>query len=211
MKEITGEMDSVYDSVEGLIRSWPRGKIFMAQDLSELDSYDSVRHALCSLNEKRVIVRLARGIYCWPRIVGEYTFQTVLPSAEEIAETLAQKENVRIIPYGDQAAYRLGLTTFRISNLQYMTDGSPRVIHLSAEKKIIFNHTSEVKMFAFQNETMQLLSSAIRGMGEEYICTPEKTRIIRECLRSVPEKDFYNDINIPPAWVGKIIRDIWDS
>ncbi len=36
-----------------------------------------------------------------------------------------------------------------ISMQKYLTDGSPRVISLSATKKIYFNHTSEVKMFAF--------------------------------------------------------------
>lgn len=76
---------------------------------------------------------------------------------------------MRIIPYGDHAAYKLGLTGLQVSNLKYLTDGASRVINLSSDKKIFFNHTSEVKIFDFCNETMQMISAAIRALTEECI------------------------------------------
>ena len=191
------------------IRQMDRGTIFFIDDFIELGSSGAVRIALMELKKQGIILRLARGIYCYPQISGEYS-SYITPTPETIADTLAKKERVRIIPYGDNAAYKLGLTGLQVSNLKYLTDGASRIINLSSGKKIIFNHTSEVKIFDFCNETMQMISAAIRTLTEECL-DGEKKRIIHKHLRTVPEDEFLKDITIPPAWVGKIILEIWNN
>ena len=191
------------------IRNMSRGAIFFIDDFIELGSLGSVRLALLELKRQGLICRPARGIYCYPRIHDEYTGY-VMPSAESIADALAAKEHFRIVPYGDQAAYRLGLTTLQISNLKYLTDGASRKICLWNGQKIFLNHTSEVKIFDYSNETMQMIAAAIRILTPENL-DAEKRRIIHRHLRTVPDVDFYNDIKIPPAWVGEIILEIWDN
>ena len=57
---------------------------------------------------------------------------------------------------------------------------------------------------------MQMVSAAIRALTEECL-DGEKKRIIHQHLRTVPEEEFRKDITIPPAWVGKIILDIWNN
>ena len=191
------------------IRKMERGSIFFIDDFIEIGSLGSVRLALMELKKHGLIVRPARGIYCYPRIRGKYS-GIITPSPESIAEALAAKERVRIVPYGDNAACKLGLTGMQVSNLRYLTDGASRTINLASGKKIFFNHTSEVKIFDFCNETMQMISAAIRVLTEESL-NPEKIRIIHKHLRTVPEDEFSKDISIPPAWVGKIILDIWNG
>ena len=191
------------------IRKMERGSIFFIDDFIEIGSLGSVRLALMELKKQGLIVRPARGIYCYPRIRAEYS-GIIAPSPESIAEALAAKERVRIVPYGDNAACKLGLTGMQVSNLRYLTDGASRTINLASGKKIFFNHTSEVKIFDFCNETMQMISAAIRVLTEESL-NPEKIRIIHKHLRTVPEDEFSKDISIPPAWVGKIILDIWNG
>jgi hypothetical protein len=191
------------------IRKMERGSIFFIDDFIDLGSPGSVRLSLMELKKEGIILRPARGIYCYPQIRGEYA-GVVTPTAECIADALAKKERVRIVPYGDNAAYKLGLTSMQVSKLKYLTDGASRVINLSSQKKIFFNHTSEVKIFDFRNETMQMISAAIRTLKEEWIDS-EKRRIIHQHLRTVPEEEFRKDITIPPAWVGKIILDIWND
>ena len=191
------------------IRDMDRGSIFFIDDFIELGSPGSVRIALMELNKQGLIVRPARGIYCYPRLRNEYS-GIITPTPESIAEALAAKERVRIVPYGDNAAYRLGLTGLQVSNLRYLTDGASRTINLSGGKKIFFNHTSEVKIFDFCNETMQMISAAIRVLSEESL-DAEKIRTIQKHLKTVPDDEFIKDITIPPAWVGKIIMDIWNN
>jgi hypothetical protein len=186
-----------------------RGTIFFIDDFIELGSSGAVRIALMELKKQGIILRPARGIYCYPQIRSEYA-GVITPTPESIAEALARKERVRIVPYGDQAAYLLGLTGLQLSTLKYLTDGASRVINLTSEKKIYFNHTSEVKIFDYCNETMQMIASAIRALTEECL-DGEKKRIIHKHLRTVPEDEFLKDITIPPAWVGEIILDIWNN
>ena len=200
-----GVQKMVWDKIRGM----DRGSIFFIDDFIEIGSLGSVRLALMELKKQGLIIRPARGIYCYPKIRNEYS-AIITPSPESIAEALAAKERVRIVPYGDHAAYKLGLTGIQVSNLKYLTDGASRTINLASGKKIYFNHTSEVKIFDFCNETMQMISAAIRVLTEECL-DAEKKRIIHKHLRTVPEEDFSKDIKIPPAWVGEIIIAIWEN
>lgn len=203
-------MENTIDLIRRDILAMERGRIFFIDDFATYDSQWSVRFGLSRMAEEGTILRLARGVYCYPRIEDGISPRTVVPQAETIACAVAAREHSRIIPYGDIAACRLGLTSLRVSDLKYLTDGAPRKICLANGVKIYFNHTSEVKMFDFCNETMQLISSAIRALGEEAI-DAEAQRKIRSFMKDVPEKEFNRDIKIPPAWVQKIILEIWNS
>lgn len=206
------EEDTIESKMRSMILGWGRGRIFFLEDFSVLNDPVSVRQFICGFVKEGFVSRLARGIYCLPRVWSdEYSSRYVLPDEETIAYALAARENVRIIPYGDQAAYKLGLSGLVVSHYKYLTDGSPRVINLSATRKIYFNHTSEVKMFAFCNEKMQMLSSAIRVLGKEYFDDDELKRKVRAILKDIPAEEFMKDITLPPAWVGEIITGIWNS
>lgn len=206
------EEDTIESKMRSMIREWGRGKIFFLEDFSSLNDPVSVRQFICGLVDEGFVIRLARGIYCYPKLSsGEYSSRMIIPDEESIAYALAARENVRIIPYGDYAAQKLGLSGLVISCNKYLTDGSPRTINLSSTRKIYFNHTSEVKMFAFRNQTMQMLSASIRALGAEHFEDEGRKRRVREILKDIPEEDYNNDITLPPAWVGKIINDIWNS
>lgn len=197
-------MNGTIKQVRSIISSWERGRIFFLDDFATLDSPGSVRIGLSQLVVDGFILRLARGIYCYPKVYGEYSIKYEIPDPEIVAYALAAKERVRIIPYGDQAAYKLGLTGLRVSELMYLTDGAPRKISLSKGKRIYFNHTSEVKIFDYCNDTMQMMASAIRALGSDRIGERE-LRILREHVKKVPEREFNRDIVLPPAWVQEIL------
>lgn len=197
--------------MRGMLRSWERGRFVFTDDFASLESQGSVRIGLCQLVKDGVLHRIARGIYYYAGITGDINVKTsfVMPSEETIAYAVAERERIRIIPYGDQSARKLGITGMSISSLKYLTDGAPRVINLAKGRKIYFNHTSEVKMFDFCNETMQMISSAIRALGADMIGEREK-QILQEAIRKVPDKEFEKDITIPPAWVQAIMLEIWN-
>ena len=204
-------MNGTLTQMRGMLRSWERGRFVFTDDFASLESQGSVRIGLCQLVKDGVLHRIARGIYYYAGITGDINVKTsfVMPSEETIAYAVAERERIRIIPYGDQAARQLGITGMSISSLKYLTDGAPRVINLAKGRKIYFNHTSEVKMFDFCNETMQMISSAIRALGADMIGEREK-QILQEAIRKVPDKEFEKDITIPPAWVQAIMLEIWN-
>lgn len=198
-------MDGTIVQVRKRLESWGRGRIFFIDDFATVESQGSLRVALSCLVSEGTIIRLARGIYCYPVMTAGMSPR--IPDAEMVAYALAAKERVRIMPYGDQAAYELGLIGMKISNLKYLTDGAPRKINLAGGKKIHFNHTSEVKIFDYCNPKMQKIAEAIRFMGEEAI-DDERKRLIREHLKEIPERDYARDIALPPAWVSRIMNEI---
>lgn len=186
------------------IRSFDRGRIFFIQDFIDLDSQGGLRIALCDLVDEGMIRRVARGIYCYPEVLDE---RIILPSEESIAYALSSKERVRILPFGDLAAYKLGLTGIRISINKYLTDGAPRRIKLYNGIELFFCHTSEVKIFSFESETMYMVSAAIRTLGQEALGALQMN-ILREAVRTVSDENFKHDITIPPAWVQELIMEL---
>ena len=204
-------MNGTLKQMREMLRTWERGRFVFTDDFASLESLGSVRIGLCQLVKDGVLHRIARGIYYYAGITGDINVKTsfVMPSEETIAYAVAERERIRIIPYGDQAARKLGITGMSISSLKYLTDGAPKVINLAKGRKIYFNHTSEVKMFDFRNETMQMISSAIRALGADMIGEREK-QILQEAIRKVPEKEFEKDITIPPAWIQAMMLELWN-
>lgn len=203
-------MDGTIVCMRKQLSGWERGRVFFTDDFSSYESQGSVRIALGKLVSEGTIIRLARGIYCYPKLSPGGGIRPIVPDPETIAYCLASRERVRIIPYGDMAAYDLGLTSLRMSSNVYLTDGAPRKINLNGGRKIIFNHTSEVKIFDFSNEMMQKVSSAIRYLGAEAI-GPEERRKLMKHIKTVPQWEFDRDIKLPPEWVKEILVNLYNK
>ena len=186
------------DEIFRLLAARGRGRIFFAQEFYDLAPESSVRFALSNLSRDGKIARVARGVFVFPELT-EYGMKMILPDAEQIAQ-------VRIVPYGDQAAYLVGLSSLQFL-LTYLTDGAPRTIHLSNGRTIEFRHTSEMRIFAFRSRKMQLISNALRALGRENIKATER-ETLKWHLDGVPMEDFEADIQLCPEWVRDILLDL---
>ena len=200
MSENTIEQDIFLDLTEK-----GRGRIFFAQEYYDRWPDSTVRFTLAEMAKDGQIVRLARGVFCFPK-VSDYGMKMILPEPDSIADAIAEKSRIRIVPYGDQAAYLVGLAAFQFSKTTYLTDGAPRIIHLSNGRTIEFRHTSEMRIFAFRNRKMQLLSNGIRAVGKDRIKADEK-EAIKFHLSGVPTDDFNHDLQLCPEWVRDILLD----
>ena len=126
-------LSSARSLVSSHVASLPPGTIFFPDDLDVLGlPAESVREALSYLSkEGAVLVRLARGVYCHPRMADSpYALDRLLPEPDEIAAALARRWRVRIVPCGAEAAYRAGLVPFRERPLTFLSDGSPQYFNL---------------------------------------------------------------------------------
>ena len=153
-----------------------------------------------------MVARLARGVFCFPRL-SEHGMKMLLPEPEAIAQAIADKTKVRIVPVGDQAAMLVGLTGLDFNSSVYLTDGAPRKINLSNGRKIEFKHTSEMRIFAFSSRIMQQISNGIRAMGKHNL-SEEQREVLKWKLSSVPTIEFNKDILLCPEWVRDILLDL---
>ena len=203
---------SVENKIVEKIKSHKRGTIFFADDFVLLGSATSIRQALKSLQKSGFLVRVATGIYSYPKI-NHWKWldeKYLLPSIDDIARAIAKRDKIRIVPTGSHALNVLGLSTQVVVNVVYITDGAPRRIKVGRGRGILFKHTSEVRRLAFRSKLLMLIDSALREIGEGKVRSKE-LEIIKEKLTYATQKEIDSDIELMPIWVREIVLKLWNS
>ena len=85
------------------IRFMEKGAIFFPSDFEDIASPEAVRQTLGRMVKRGEIMRVSRGIYCIPRSNEALGLDCIPPSTEDIAQRLAERDKVKIIPTGDHA------------------------------------------------------------------------------------------------------------
>jgi hypothetical protein len=205
-------MESIENKIEQKIKKQRRGKIIFAGDFAAFGSSDAVFKALQRLTKKEMLLRVAHGIYCYPKI-NTFKYSTEkywYPSVEEIAHQIAKRDKIRIVPTGSYALNALGLSTQVVVNVVFITDGATRRIKVGKRKGILFKHTSEVRRLAFKSKLLMLIDSALREIGEGGV-RPKELKIIKEKLSYSSQKEIDADIELMPIWIRNIILKLWNS
>jgi DNA-directed RNA polymerase subunit K/omega len=199
-------MENIEKQIEVKIKKNKRGKLFFPDDFAALGSSSAIRQALVRLQKSGLLMRVAHGIYYYPKINKvEYIEGKYLPpSIEEIAYGIAKRDKIRIVPTGSYALNALGLSTQVPMNVVFITDGAPRRIAVGNRRGILFKHTSEVRNLAYNSNLLMLIVSALREIGEGNV-TLEQLNIIKPQLANITEKELLSDIQLMPIWVRKIL------
>jgi hypothetical protein len=140
------------------LKSRQKGIVIFVSDFLDYGNSESVKKALLRLNEKETIIRLAHGIYLYPKVDKE--LGVLFPSTEEIAFAIARRDKVRIIPTGVQALNKLGLSTQVPMKLVYLTDGGTRNIKVG-KRTISFKNTSPKNLF-MKGEISSMVIQALK-------------------------------------------------
>src|SRR3989304_7961877 len=90
-------------------------------DFLDLGSRRAVDLALHRLVKRKILRRLARGRYEYPREHPE--LGTLSPDIEKVARALAGKHRIRLQPAGAYAANLLGLSEQVPAKVVFLTDG----------------------------------------------------------------------------------------
>lgn len=200
-------MQSTYNKIEEKIRKSKRGKLFFPDDFSTLGTPDAIRTTLVRLHKSGLLMRAAHGIYYYPKMDTKWGSGVIPPTIEEIADGIAKRDKIRIVPTGTYALNALGLSTQVLANVVFITDGAPRRIAIGNGKGILFKHTSEVRSLAYKSKLLMLIVSALREIGEGNV-TPQQLGIIKSYLANVSQQELNSDIQLAPLWVRKILITI---
>lgn len=194
-------MQSTEEQILNKIKNYNRGKIFFPEDFSEFGSSEAVRQALVRLEEGDELIRLAHGIYQYPK--KDPQLGVLKPSVEKIAEAIAKRDKARIVPTGTLAMNKLGLSTQVPLNAVYLTDGSPRSIRVG-NRKIKFKRTVPKNLKA-KGEISSLVIQALKEIGKENVTEQQKEKITGLLKKEKPENLKY-DIRLAPVWIRKIME-----
>lgn len=168
----------------------------------------AVNKALERLVLSETIIRVAKGIYYYPKIDKKLGLGVLYPSHETIAEAIAQRDKATIIPAGAYALNRLGLSQQVPMNIVFLTDGSPRSIRVGNGKGIKFVRTAP-KNLAYKNRLVMLIVIALKEITEKKV-TEEQIMHIKQLLQNVSKESVMNDLPLMPAWIRTIIRNCYE-
>ena len=143
-------MQSIEEKIITSISKRGRGTMVSPLDYAGYGDSKAVQKAFERLAASQKLIRVARGIYCYPKIDKVLGLGVLYPTFEEIAAAIARRDKAKIAPTGVYALNKLGLSTQLPMNVVYLTDGSSRKVKLDGERGIQFKHTAK-KNLAFQN------------------------------------------------------------
>jgi hypothetical protein len=191
---------SVNSIIELKINRLNLGQVFFASDFKELGTSTAIRKSLSRLVESKQVERMAQGIYVKPKkdkILGK-----ILPSMEELAESLAKKEHINIKPTGQYALNKVGLSTQVPTKLVFLSTGNPKKIKIG-KSTIIFKSTTAKKL-AMKGQITSLLFLGLEELDLEKLSLMEITRIKEILKLEVPETLKYN-LRLAPTKVSDFV------
>lgn len=201
-------MSSIEDKILLAIKEKGRGTIFFASDFSLYGEVKAIGKSLERLTAKGEIVRLARGIYTYPKIDTVLGLGVLLPSIEQIAQTIARRDKARIVPTGIYAMNRLGISTQVPMNFVYLTDGAPRKVNLGNGRSIQFKYTTP-KNLSFTNYLAMLVTFALKEVGRDNV-TDVMLEQIKQIIMKEDKEKVLADFDLMPAWIRTIIRKCYE-
>jgi predicted transcriptional regulator of viral defense system len=196
---------SIVDKVKQRIIDHGRGWCFTPKHFLDLDSDTGVRSALSRLQEKKVIRRLAQGIYDYPR---EHQVLGILPpKAEEVAKAISEKNAIQIQPSGAYAANLIGLSEQVPGRIVFLTNGPSKKIKIG-KQEILFRTTTEKNMYPAGTK-VGLVIQAFRNLGNENIDNAAQART-RKFLAGTSKNEIIKNLKYAPQWIRVLILSIME-
>ena len=200
-------MQSFEKQIEIYLESRRKGKIYFTSDFRNIVPESAIRMAMSRLVKSKTLIRLAQGIFYYPKI-DRKTGITLLPSIEDIAETLAKRDKARIVPTGAYAMNKLGLSTQVPMKIVFLTDNVPRKVKIG--RTWITFQKAATKNFAYKSYVTMLASFALSEIGKDNV-TPQDVAMIASTLLQEDENKIRKDLALTPAWIRKIIENMIDG
>lgn len=199
-------MQSVEYKIERSIKAKPKGSLLFPDDFAGKGSADSIRKALQALKVKGLIKSVAHGIYVCPKVnsfIGE-----VLPTAEEVAQAIAKRDKIRLVPTGAYSLHALGLSTQIPLKLVFLTDGAARTIKVG--KRTIKLKKATPKNLMAKGKISSLVIQALREIGKDK-ATPAELKKIIKLLKEEEPQLLKHDIKLAPEWIKLIMKKAIDG
>ena len=199
-------MQSIEDKIKHSLKKCGRGTVFSTMRFAHYGTTRAVQKAIERLAIDGTVIRVARGIYCYPKIDTELGLGIIYPSFDDIAQAIAKRDKAQIVPAGAYAANKLGLSTQVPLNVIFLTSGESRKVEIRNGRGIHFKHAAP-KNFAFESSFAQLLAVALKEIGKDNI-TAEQHSTLGLLLQEQPRISDM-DLKLMPIWTKKLLNELY--
>jgi hypothetical protein len=196
-------MESVHKHIEQRIKGFKKGQLVFSSDFRGIGTDAAIKMAMSRLVKEQKLDRISQGIYYLPKkdpILG-----TLKPSMEEVAESIAARDRVRIRPTGSYALNRLGLSTQVPMNLVYLTDGPRRQIRMG--KGVIRFKPTTPKKLSLKGPVSSLIIAALDEIGTENVTIDMKDRLA-SLLQKEDSSLLKHDLRLASSKVYDFLLDL---
>ena len=180
-----------------------RGWAFSQNDFADIGTRSTIDSALSRLEKKGTIMKIMRGIYCYPH-ESSILNKKIPADVPKVAQALARKFGWKIFPTGEIALNYFGLSTQIPAKYVYITNGVSRSYKVSNQE---LRFRKLLKESAFKHHESAILVQAIRALGKEYL-TKDNFEKIREKIPATKYSLILKDTMGVAGWMYEAIREI---
>ena len=192
--------ESISSQIENKIKRSKPGQIILPSDFKDLGTSTAIRKTLSRLVDQKVLVRMGQGVYVIP--IHDKLFGEVLPSMEEIAASLAEKEHVKIMPTGQYALNKIGLSDQVPMKIVFLTNGTKKNITIG-KSSIVFQPTTTKKL-AMVGSISSLLFLGLEELDLNRLTESELEKII-DLLKKEDQNNLKHDLKLAPARISDFV------
>ena len=198
---------TTHERILSRVRGGGRGKVYTNKDFLDLANRSAVDRVLSLLANSRVLSRVHRGIYYYPRTNPSLGI-TLSPTPDDVAAAIARRTGSRIEPSGAVAANMLGLTTQVPAKHVYHTDGPAKNIQLG-NQILELKHVASKELSA-KATISRFVILALRHLGRDAM-GDTIIGALRSKLPASAKKQLLKDVRYQTDWIVDAARRIADS
>ncbi len=194
--------NKIVDKVVSRIYGMGRGAVFSPKDFLDLATHETARQILSRLTQEKRIRRLLRGVYEYPAY-SPLLNTSAAPDPEYIAQAIARAHGWTIIPTGETALNRLGLSTQVPAQWQYFSDG-PAKTYSWQGGVLSFRHRSNKETTTLSPKTA-LLVQAIKALGRTQINEGILTAFCAK-LNAKERSHLLKESRYVASWIYEVVK-----
>lgn len=196
-------MQAVAERILSEVNTLPEGALISAKEFLHLGTRAAIDQALKRLQEKKELMRIARGVYVRP---VQTRFGTRAPAPEKVVANIATSHAETVVSHGAAAANALGLTTQVPTKLVYLTSGPSRRLHLGAQV-VEMKHAPQWMLLPSHRA-----GEAVRAL--EWIGQRGAPEALKALKRTLPPSTVAELVAVRPAlpsWMSESISQVFKT
>ena len=199
-------MLSIEDKIKNKITKKPKGWCFTPKDFLELGTSGAIRKSLSRLEQSGFIIRLTFGLYYYP--IVHKKLGVLPPNLQDVAKTIAKKDEYKVQPTGAYAANLLGLSEQVPNQTVFLTDGHSRTVDIRTNT-LVFKKTS-VKNMKTSGSITGLVIQALKHIGQDSF-SDKMYDVLLKGLGPDDLKVLKKESYLAPEWIRQIILSLTEE
>jgi hypothetical protein len=197
-------MDRIRDQIHKRITDAGPGYVFTRKDFQDISSSGSIGQILSRMVKDGIIRQIGRGIFDFPNTNASLGGQ-LSPDIDMVAKAVARKFRWSILPYGNLAANRLGLSQQVPAQITYLSDGPTKELNIG-NRIIYFKHARPKEIYA-DSVISGLVVQTLKHFGKDRVDDKIVTHLNQSLSRN-EKNELLENIHYSTEWIYEVVQKI---